>query len=147
MINVLHNFFYFSGFRGFSGRKQSEKRRFILYNIYAWGVPLFLLTITAILNKTLGPDSNFSPKMGITKCWFEGKVLYFFLICVNSLKMFFADSIATLIYFYSVLAVLILFNIVCFVLTTIKIRQAKQDTAMLNKDESKRHSYQNDKQR
>lgn len=59
----------------------------------------------------------------------------------------FSGGVPTLVYFYGPMAILIVINITLFIITAWKIKQVQQDTAMLRKDESKKHSYENDKQR
>lgn len=52
-----------------------------------------------------------------------------------------------LLYFYGPMGVIITLNVVLFVITAWKIKEIQKDTAMLRKDDSKRHAYENDKQR
>ncbi|KAF5288085.1 hypothetical protein FQR65_LT12135 [Abscondita terminalis] len=124
-------FLAFSGRRGFSGsRKQAEMKRFLLYNLYAWGMPLILVIIVTSLS--VAPDINvnawYNPGIGNGQCWF-------------------ADGYPTLLYFYLPISLIIITNITLFGTTACKIKRVQQDTAMLRKDESKKHSYENDKQR
>ncbi|KAF2885025.1 hypothetical protein ILUMI_21141 [Ignelater luminosus] len=121
----------FSGLRGFSGsKKEAERKRFLLYSGYAWGMPL--LHVILVICLTLGITSHnlewYNPGMGDGQCWFR-------------------SGVPTLVYFYGPMAVLVIVNITLFVVTACKIKQVQQDTAMLRKDESKKHSYENDKQR
>ncbi|CAL4077718.1 unnamed protein product, partial [Meganyctiphanes norvegica] len=53
-------------------------KTFIYYNIYAFGVPLVLAIITAIVNAS--SDSAWSPNFGKCRCWFNEKnsqILFF----------------------------------------------------------------------
>ncbi|KAK5639903.1 hypothetical protein RI129_010714 [Pyrocoelia pectoralis] len=121
----------FSGFRGFSGTKrQKERKRFIVYSIYAWGAPLLLVIIVTSLthSSSIPADAWYNPAIGDGQCWFRGE-------CAN------------LLYFYGPLTVLILANIILFCMTAFKIREAQKDTAMLNKNDSKKHSMERDKER
>ncbi|KAK4872552.1 hypothetical protein RN001_014581 [Aquatica leii] len=124
-------FLAFSGRRGFSGsRKEAERKRFLLYSAYAWGMPLLLVVVVTSLSVTTDVEANtwYNPGMGAGQCWLR-------------------DGIPTLLYFYLPMALLIIINILLFCTTACKIKQVKQDTAVLRKDESKKHSYENDKQR
>ncbi|KAB0792513.1 hypothetical protein PPYR_14472 [Photinus pyralis] len=121
----------FSGLRGFSGsRKEAERKRFILYCGYAWGVSLLLTTIVIGFTVSENVEKNvwYNPGMGDGQCWFR-------------------DGVPTLLYFYVPMATIIVVNITLFAVTACKIKRVQQDTAMLRKDESKKHSYENDKQR
>lgn len=121
----------FSGLRGFSGsRKEAERKRFILYCGYAWGVSLLLTMIVIGLTVSENIEKNvwYNPGMGDGQCWFR-------------------DGVPTLLYFYVPMATIIVVNITLFAVTACKIKRVQQDTAMLRKDESKKHSYENDKQR
>jgi len=47
--------------------------RFVIYSIYAWGIPLIIVLIGQILDfiKTESDDDEFiRPNFGFTKCWF-----------------------------------------------------------------------------
>ena len=53
-------------------------KTFIYYNIYAFGVPVLLAIIAAIVNAT--NDSVWSPNFGKCRCWFNEKnsqILFF----------------------------------------------------------------------
>lgn len=55
--------------------KGHEKVRLRIYKIYAWGVPLIITSIAAILDnlpKSLH-ESVLRPRFGEKKCWFAGK--------------------------------------------------------------------------
>ncbi|KAJ8952185.1 hypothetical protein NQ318_022635 [Aromia moschata] len=56
------------------------------------------------------------------------------------------DGIPNLLYFYGPMAVITLINIVLFILTAVKIQKVKKETSMLKHSDSKRHSYEADKQ-
>lgn len=62
-------------FRPTSMEKGHEKVRLRIYKIYAWGVPLIITGIAAILDnlpKSLH-ESVLRPRFGEKKCWFAGK--------------------------------------------------------------------------
>uniref|UniRef100_A0A182YFZ7 G-protein coupled receptors family 2 profile 2 domain-containing protein n=1 Tax=Anopheles stephensi TaxID=30069 RepID=A0A182YFZ7_ANOST len=54
--------------------KSQEICRLRIYEVYAWGVPLVIAGVAAILDNL--PDSNdtyLRPRFGEAKCWFYGK--------------------------------------------------------------------------
>lgn len=55
--------------------KGQEACRLRLYQLYAWGVPLVIATLAAVLDR-IPPDQYMSlirPKFGEHRCWFYGK--------------------------------------------------------------------------
>jgi len=53
-------------------------RRFGLYSIYAWGIPLAIVLTGQILDLIeVGADDEIvRPKFGFSKCWFMCKLIY-----------------------------------------------------------------------
>ncbi|CAG4975999.1 unnamed protein product, partial [Parnassius apollo] len=60
----------FSGYRG-SSNKRREKKRFVLYGMYAWGVPLILTAATIAMQFADVPDNIITPGFAYRRCWFE----------------------------------------------------------------------------
>lgn len=60
-----------------STEKRQERIRLRLYEAYAWGVPLLIASIAAILDiLPQNPDYDFlRPKFGERMCWFYGKYI------------------------------------------------------------------------
>lgn len=55
--------------------KGQEACRLRLYQLYAWGVPLVIATLAAVLDR-ISPEQYVSlirPKFGEHRCWFYGK--------------------------------------------------------------------------
>lgn len=71
-----------SAFRGVnSSRGVGERKRFIFYSLYAFGVPLLFTMIVAFMdNMDFVPD-NLRPKMGTDRCLIKSKCLFKFRIC------------------------------------------------------------------
>lgn len=59
----------------------------------------------------------------------------------------FLDGWPNLWYFYGEAIILVLANIAFFFSTAFKIRQVKKETSMLKHNDSKRHSFEKDKQK
>lgn len=119
----------FSGYRGGSTSKRREIRRFLLYGIYAWGVPVILVAITAAMQFSDVPNYIIKPNFGLRKCWFP-------------------DWPSELLYFFTPVLVLVVCNVVFFSITAHRIRSIRQETAILKSAESSRSDkLKKDKQR
>ncbi|XP_052243322.1 uncharacterized protein LOC127853133 [Dreissena polymorpha] len=94
-----------------SGSVDKAGKRFRLYSIYAWGIPMILIGIALIIDQSdfdINPD--FKPRYGKGLCWFNSRV---------SLIVFFAGP----------LAVFKLFDIVSFVFTAVHIARTNRQGA------------------
>lgn len=67
--------FVASGLRAPRGSaKERDHKKFLLYSLYAWGVPAIILAISLVMDLVpFIPDSFIKPGFGIKKCWFYGK--------------------------------------------------------------------------
>lgn len=73
---VDKSLFYFSGFRLllYSNKIENEKKKYIIYSIYAWGCSIGITVLTALAEFTdVLSDRDFKPNVGITHCWFSSK--------------------------------------------------------------------------
>lgn len=77
---------FFSDFRPTSMEKGQELVRMRIYNVYAWGMPIIITTVAAILdNLPESPTETFlRPRFGKNKCWFYGEFRF--------LRKFFQES-------------------------------------------------------
>lgn len=69
---MLIVYFVFSDFRPSSLEKVQELMRLRIYQAYAWGVPLIIMTIAIILDNLPNGDL-LRPRFGQTRCGFDGK--------------------------------------------------------------------------
>jgi len=90
--------------------QKSSLKSFLVYFLYAQGIPV-LISIVVLLLDTLKPSNIPLPNMGDFQC-FVGQEY-------NELTPFFANS--TFLYFYLIMIVLISFNIICFLVTSIHL--------------------------
>lgn len=62
----------FRGFRSMQGTvKQREKKKFIIYSIYAWGSASLLTGVCVIMDFVPGiPKTFIRPEFGTGSCWF-----------------------------------------------------------------------------
>ncbi|EEB14456.1 class B secretin-like G-protein coupled receptor GPRmth1, putative [Pediculus humanus corporis] len=116
----------FSGFGKFSGRvKVKELKKYILYSFYAWGCPTLILLVTVAIDYSPNvPDFIIKPNIGTKKCYFETKI-------------------ATLVYFYAPMAVIVICDITLFVLTAFKICKVRKETKVLMQNENRRNEETN----
>ncbi|XP_031366257.1 G-protein coupled receptor Mth2-like isoform X2 [Apis dorsata] len=113
----------FGGFRSLHGSvKQRERKKFLIYSIYAWGCAAILTGICAIMDFLPKiPNYLIKPDFGKMNCWFT------------------RDE-AKAIYFYGPMGITVLCNICLFISTALKIRQHGKDTAQhLRSMDSRRH--------
>ncbi|KAF5272705.1 hypothetical protein FQA39_LY07732 [Lamprigera yunnana] len=121
----------FSGLRGFTGsKKQKEKKRFLVYSAYAWGMPLLLVIIVTAMthSESIPADAWYNPGIGDGRCWFRGEY-------------------PNLLYFYGPMSLIVLSNVILFCITALKIKKVQKDTEMLTRHDSKKHNYERNKER
>lgn len=113
----------FGGFRSLQGSvKQRERKKFIMYSIYAWGSASILTTVCAIMDFVPSVPKDFiRPEFGVVRCWFT-------------------TDPAKALYFYGPMGITVVCNICLFISTALKIVRHKKDTAHhLRSSESRRH--------
>ncbi|XP_060842363.1 G-protein coupled receptor Mth2-like isoform X2 [Rhopalosiphum padi] len=119
----------FSGFRPLRGNTQeNEENKFIIYSIYAWGCTTLISIITFGMDKLpyLLID-NIRPRIGISSCWF--------------------GYLATLLYFYGPIGILLFSNLLMFIHTAIVIVKHMRDAKVLRGSESQNNANHYEKQR
>ncbi|XP_074038804.1 G-protein coupled receptor Mth2 isoform X9 [Leptinotarsa decemlineata] len=117
----------FRGMRSFGDRKGAERKRFIIYCCYAWGMPLVDILIIFLLNTYGDQTSSYYPAIGIQRC-------------------FVGEGLPNFLYFYLLAMLILIINIVLFILTGFKIHKVQRETSVLKHSDSKRHAYEDDKQ-
>ncbi|XP_046824916.1 G-protein coupled receptor Mth2-like isoform X2 [Vespa crabro] len=113
----------FGGFRALRGSmQQRDRKKFIIYSIYAWGMALFFTGICLIMDFAPNiPESSIRPQLGAERCWFK-------------------YNTATNIYFIGPMTISVFCNLCLFISTALKIQKHKRDTAHhLRGSESRRH--------
>jgi len=120
----------FCGVRMLRGSvKERERKKFLIYSIYAWGAPLVMLVVCLLMDLLPDvPSTYIRPEFGVTKCWFK-------------------TDTAVFAYFYGPVGVLLLCNSIFFITTACKIIGLKRETRMLKGEESRRHDDQANRQR
>lgn len=74
-ILFTKEFLIFRGFRSLHGSvKQRERKKFLIYSIYAWGCAAILTGICAIMDFLPKiPNYLIKPDFGKMNCWFTSK--------------------------------------------------------------------------
>uniref|UniRef100_A0A8D8EYJ3 G-protein coupled receptor Mth2 n=2 Tax=Culex pipiens TaxID=7175 RepID=A0A8D8EYJ3_CULPI len=104
--------------------KQGERRRFLYYSLYAWGCPLILLGLLALIDNTSFVPEDFRPQISAYHCYFGGE----------------HSRVKALIYLYSILLVLIPVNLLFFVITLSRIIGIQRATDAILQRGSRRHN-------
>ncbi|KAG7308450.1 hypothetical protein JYU34_005657 [Plutella xylostella] len=118
----------FSGKRGLSLEKLSNRGRFLAYSTYAFGVPSVLTALLIGLEFSGMPVHPLMPALRHHGCFIHGN--------------------RKLLYLYGPILLLSLANIAFFTLTTIRIAGINRQTSVLQNKESATHDHQRkDKQR
>lgn len=120
-----------------------EKKAFILYSAYAWGMPILLLLFTLMVDQVpreVYPDWFILPNFGLGRCWYSGK-----LNKIHELifEIFFLDK-AKLYYFFVPIGLLVFCNIVFYGITAFNLLKHRRQTTMLRKN---RRGNKSDRQR
>ncbi|XP_046390058.1 probable G-protein coupled receptor Mth-like 10 [Ischnura elegans] len=94
-------------------RPAEEKRKMIMYSLYAWGAPVIILAVSVTLELVPGlPPSTIKPDFRLNICWFY-------------------TDIAGLLYFLGFSSLLLGSNIVLFIMTAVKLFKIRKATAFL----------------
>ncbi|XP_042878374.1 probable G-protein coupled receptor Mth-like 1 isoform X1 [Penaeus japonicus] len=91
-----------------TGILANDAKKFRLYCAYAWGVPLVVVTVTAVIHYLPDeklPDTVLSPGFGVVSCWFKG-------------------DYELLVYFYGLVGLLFLLNLILLGHTLVMLFQA-----------------------
>uniref|UniRef100_A0A182T6L3 G-protein coupled receptors family 2 profile 2 domain-containing protein n=1 Tax=Anopheles maculatus TaxID=74869 RepID=A0A182T6L3_9DIPT len=119
-------FWTFGGSRG----RSSERRKFLYYSLYAWGVPLLIVGFVTLVDNTELIHESKRPQIGKERCFVSEERLIGFL------------------YMYLPLLLLVSANVLFFAVTAIRIYRMEQATASALSGESRRHTkYEKDRNR
>jgi Na+/H+ antiporter NhaC len=116
IISVL--IYYRRGFRS----KLGDRKRFLSYCIYAFGVPIFLTFFAVVADTTEIVPEFYRPWIGIDRCWVQN------------------NKAVEAIYVYGPILIIIIVNITFFATTAYKIYRVQKETKMVRTGDSGRHS-------
>ncbi|XP_011867536.1 PREDICTED: G-protein coupled receptor Mth2-like isoform X2 [Vollenhovia emeryi] len=113
----------FRGCRSYQTSVKQDKKKYVMYSLYAWGITFIINVICAIM--------DYAP--GIPKSWIRPQMC--------RIKFWFSENNARTIYFYVPMGATVVANICFFVVTTLTILYQNKRTAhQLRDSESKRHN-------
>lgn len=148
-FDLWHNF---RGTRGIN--RFQEKKRFLIYSLYAWGIPVPFLVFTWYAQEVADIPEYFKPGIGGGEyCWLDSE--YCAVCCLlwklklNSCCFFFITvrTWSAMIYFFGPIVLIIMANSVMFVLTAMKIHKVQREMAriMAREDSTKNLRTEKDK--
>ncbi|XP_053955616.1 G-protein coupled receptor Mth2-like isoform X3 [Anastrepha ludens] len=124
-FDLWHNF---RGTRGIN--RFQEKKRFLIYSLYAWGIPVPFLMFTWYAQEIADIPEYLKPGIGGGEfCWLDMRTW------------------STMIYFFGPIVLIIMANSVMFVLTALKIHRVQREMAriMAREDSTKNLRTEKDK--
>ncbi|XP_055388156.1 G-protein coupled receptor Mth [Condylostylus longicornis] len=87
-----------------------ELKRFLMYSLYGWGMPILITLLTMSVTRFNLVSDDLQPKFGEGRCWFQ-----------------YAHSKPHLVFFLGPVGILFLFNLILFILTLKYCNQVKKD--------------------
>lgn len=102
------------------GAKGSERRRFLCYSLYAFGIPTSLVTLIYVFEKAEIIPKEFRPVIGVERCWVQKSQEF--------------------VYVYFPILILLLLNTFFYSITAYKIYQVRKETSVVRKGDNSRHS-------
>jgi len=115
-----------SGIRG----RGSDRRRFLLYCLYAFGVPLLITGIIILIDLNEFVPRHLKPAIGTNSCMVQN------------------SRMVQMIYVYIPISIILIINIVFYSITAYKIYRVRKETSVVRKGDSQKHSKtDNDKDR
>lgn len=107
-----------SGIRGRGG----DRKRFMLYCLYAFGVPLLLTGILFLIDISSFISIDYRPLMGMNRCWMQD------------------SRFVEAIYIYTPISIILVINIALYSITAYRIYQVQKETSVIRNGESQKHS-------
>ncbi|CAL1687354.1 unnamed protein product [Lasius platythorax] len=114
----------FRKFRPLQGNvKQRERKKIVLYSIYAWGSPIILVVVCGIMEFVPNLSENLiRPRFGVDYCWFS-------------------EDMAIILYCYVPMSINIISSICLSIYTALKITRSEKESAHHLRDvDSRRHN-------
>ncbi|XP_053674611.1 G-protein coupled receptor Mth2-like [Anopheles nili] len=120
-LNVMCFDIYWT-FKGVTGVRSSDTKKFLLYSLYAWGCPILLAATAVTADYTDIIPIYLRPQFGTTRCLFVDNKLIEFL------------------YLYMPLLILVFMNVVFFLVTALRIYKIQRETSVVRRGDSKKHT-------
>lgn len=100
----------------------AERKRFINYCLYAFGLPLLFTLTLALLDNVEWVNDALRPKIGFERCWFR------------------KDRYVEFAYVYLPISIILCTNITLYAITAYRIYRVQKETSVVRKGDSQRHS-------
>jgi G protein-coupled receptor Mth (Methuselah protein) len=100
----------------------SDRKRFLGYCLYAFGVPLMIISLIFLIDSTEFIPKDYRPEIGIFRCYIKSSKL------VES------------IYVYIPISTILIVNIVLYSITALTIYRVKKETAVIRSGDNQRHA-------
>lgn len=113
-LNVI-SFDLWHNFRGTRGiNRFQEKKRFLLYSLYSWGLALVFLVFTVLVQEYFDWPEALKPGIGAGQfCWLD------------------MTNWSAMLYFFGPILIIIVANTVMFMMTAIKIHGVQREMARI----------------
>ncbi|XP_032595168.2 G-protein coupled receptor Mth2 [Drosophila grimshawi] len=105
-------------------QRREQRKRFLWYSLYGWGMPTVLTTITASLSKSTILSDSIRPVFGNGRCWFTYDTIGF----------------ASLIFFSGPLGILFVVNLLLFLLTLKYCNKVKREIFRMQSSNAEKHT-------
>jgi G protein-coupled receptor Mth (Methuselah protein) len=100
----------------------SDKKRFLFYCLYAFGVPILFIFIVYIIDSTEFIPKDYRPEIGLFRCYIK------------------TSTLAESIYVYIPISIILLINIALYSITAMTIYRVQKETAVIRRGDSQTHS-------
>nr|NP_788446.2 methuselah-like 10, isoform B [Drosophila melanogaster]Q9W0R5.3 RecName: Full=Probable G-protein coupled receptor Mth-like 10; AltName: Full=Protein methuselah-like 10; Flags: Precursor [Drosophila melanogaster]AAO41210.2 methuselah-like 10, isoform B [Drosophila melanogaster] len=122
-FDLWHNF---RGTRGIN--RFQEKKRFLFYSLYSWGIALVFLAFTYCAQQLTNLPANLKPGIGDgVYCWLD------------------MSNWAAMIYFYGPILAIVVANTIMFIMTAIKIHGVQREMARIIASENSTKNLRTEK--
>nr|AAK97897.1 G protein-coupled receptor protein [Drosophila yakuba] len=122
-FDLWHNF---RGTRGIN--RFQEKKRFLFYSLYSWGIAVVFLAFTYIAQELTNLPAYLKPGIGDgVYCWLD------------------MSNWAAMIYFYGPILVIVVANTIMFIMTAIKIHGVQREMARIIASENSTKNLRTEK--
>ncbi|KMY96647.1 uncharacterized protein Dsimw501_GD20187, isoform C [Drosophila simulans] len=122
-FDLWHNF---RGTRGIN--RFQEKKRFLFYSLYSWGIALVFLAFTYCAQQLSNLPDNLKPGIGDgVYCWLD------------------MSNWAAMIYFYGPILAIVVANTIMFIMTAIKIHGVQREMARIIASENSTKNLRTEK--
>ncbi|XP_015610281.1 G-protein coupled receptor Mth2 [Cephus cinctus] len=122
-----------SGAANRAAKGDGQRKRFLCYCLYAWGLPLLICSLGYLLDQYDSINPYFRPYIGKKSCWFHNESIYH----------------GEFIYFTAPTMIQLIINIVFFALTARSCNRVKSEIqrVMANPSDSRNRRFRADKTR